>query len=65
MENKEQIQRLNQKIVELINKYDCTKKARAAMDMRGQNSSHLYQEMIAIEMEIKSIQKKRDALIRK
>ena len=65
MENKEQIQRLNQKIVGLINKYDCTKKARAAMDMRGQNSSHLYQEMIAIEMEIKSIQKKRDALIRK
>ncbi|MEA4821540.1 MAG: hypothetical protein VB122_04850 [Erysipelotrichales bacterium] len=65
MENKEQIQRLNQKIVELTNKYDCTKKVRAAMDMRGQNSSHLYQEMIAIEMEIKSIQKKRDVLIRK
>lgn len=65
MENKEQIQRLNQKLVELTNKYDYTKKTRAAMDMRGQNSSHLYQEMIAIEMEIKSIQKKRDALIRK
>ncbi len=65
MSTQEQIQRLNQRLVELANKYDCTKKARAAMDMRGQNSSHLYQELIAIEREMKSTQEKRDSLISK
>lgn len=65
MTAQEQIQVMNQKLVELTNSYDCTKKSRAAMDMRGQNSYHLYKEMIEIEKEIKALQEKRDSLISK
>ena len=65
MTAQEQIQVMNQKLVKLADKYDCTKKARAAMDMRGQNSYHLYKELIEIETEIKSVQEKRDSLISK
>ena len=65
MTAQEQIQVMNQKLVKLADRYDCTKKARAAMDMRGQNSYHLYKELIEIETEIKSVQEKRDSLISK
>ena len=65
MTAQEQIQVMNQKLVKLANSYDATKKARAAMDMRGQNSYHLYEEMVEIEKEIKSLQEKRDSLISK
>ena len=56
---------MNQKIVELSKRYDCTQKERAEMDMRGENSYHLYIEIIAIEKEIKDLQEKRDSLISK
>lgn len=63
MKNQEQIQAMNQKLVELSKSYDKTQKARASMDMRGQDSSYLYKEMIEIENKMKYVQDKRDALI--
>ena len=56
---------MNQKLVELSRRYDSIQKERAEMDMRGENSYHLYQEIIVIEKEIKSLQEKRDSLISK
>ena len=49
---------MNQKLVELSKRYDSIQKERAAMD-----SYHLYQEIIAIEKEIKALQEKRNSLI--
>ena len=54
---------MNQKIIELSKRYDCIQKERASADIRGENSYHLYQEIIAIEKEIKDLQEKRDYLI--
>ena len=51
---------MNQEIVELSKRYDYIQKERVAMDMRGENSYHLYIEIIAIEKEIKALQEKRD-----
>ena len=56
---------MNQKLVELSKRYDCIQKERASMAMRGENSYHLYKEIIAIEKEIKDLQEKRDYLISK
>ena len=54
---------MNQNLVELSKRYDCIQKERAAADMRGENSYHLYKEMMEIEKEIKALQEERDSLI--
>jgi hypothetical protein len=51
---------MNQEIVELSKRYDSIQKERAAVDMSGEDSYHLYKELIAIEKEIKALQEKRD-----
>ena len=53
---------INQNLVELSKKYDAIQKERAAMDMKGQFSYHLYKEMLLIETEMQLAQQKRDSL---
>lgn len=54
---------INQNLVELSKKYDTIQKERAAMDIKGQYSYHLYKEMLLIETEMQLAQQKRDSLI--